>query len=155
MGNLSIIQIEELMDNIIGQQISNHLEFIGFTITDNSKGDSCKFEAKIAEWNTPNLGLFIDKDDFVFIECSYGWWKDEILSFIDFHDLIQKINQSTLFSRWYPEKSDERTEVKINIETWTLGYKKDVFGTIIDSFISDVHANIPKFYDEFQSFRKK
>ena len=143
------------MENVIGQQISNHLEFLGYTIKYNSKEASCKFEATIATWTTPNLGLKIDKDDFVFIECSYGRWNSEIWNSLEFHNLIQKINQSSLFSRWYPTKKSDGSGVVVEIETWAFGYEKNSFGRTITSFIDDVRKNIPSFYDNFDTFRIK
>ena len=143
------------MNNTIGQQISSHLEFLGYTVKDNSKEDSCKFEAKQAEWTIPNLGLRIDKDNFVFIECSYGRWNDGILNSVDFHNTIQKMNQSSLFSKWYPVKKSVDNGVIVVIETWAFGYDKNSFGTTITSFIDDVRKNIPILYDNFDSFRKR
>ena len=88
------------MDNIIGQQICNHLEFMGYTITDESREDLCKFEAKISEWSTPNLGLVVNNDGFVFIECSYGWWNENIINSHEFHNFINMMNKSSQFNRW-------------------------------------------------------
>jgi hypothetical protein len=128
------------MENTIGQQISNHLELLGYEIKDESKEDECKFSAIIESLNPLSITI---KKDFVFIITSYGTWKNEILNSLAFHNLIHKANHTSTFARWYPHKMSDGSGVAVGIETCFLGYEKKSFGKIIASFNADINKHVP------------
>ena len=123
------------MDNAIGQQISAHLEFLGYEIEDISTADYCTFYAKgvIAR---PSFTIRIRKDGLVLISSSIGTWGKNVLDSLEFHNLMHKANLQSIFCRWYASTNDG-DGVTIIIKSWFFGYEKKSFGRVVESFSAD------------------
>jgi len=128
------------MYNTIGQLISNHLESLGYKIEDESKDGECKFYATIAGINPL---LITVKKELVYVFAVYGFWKNEILDSLTFHNFIHKANHSSNFAKWYPHKTGDGSGVVVTITTCFFGYEKESFEKILMSFNDDTRKYFP------------
>jgi hypothetical protein len=137
------------MDNEVGKSSSNHLEFLGFEVTDVSSNGMCKLSARSTAG--PNITVNISGGNVAFFSVRFGGFNISSMDNVEFHQIFQKLNRETMFNRWFAAKNDADNSVIIVIETWCVGYEKLNFGRIIEGFLVDIRKNMP----EFAAYAKK
>lgn len=135
------------MKNSITNKIYNHLEFLGYKVEDISSGDGDVDVILGTHPNRSNLIFRVAKNNTVLIHARYRVSKSNKVITEKFYSVLNSVNSRSLFSRWYC-KEDEDHEVILHIETFTLDYDKQAFGTILDI----LEGEVSKYMEEFTEF---
>ena len=130
------------MKNTIGQQISNHLEYLGYETKEVSTRMDCSLVA-ICD-GKPTLTINITADEWVWIYVQYKAFDNFSLVSIEFYKLLNEANTHSAIARWCLDKLVNEDEIIIVVQTWYFGYEKKSFGMVIDQFIKEIFQNMPK-----------
>lgn len=134
------------MKNSISNQVYNHLEFLGYKVEDIS-GDS-DIDIIIGKHDKrSNLILRITNNNTILLAARYIVSKNNKIITDKFLNILNSVNSKSVFTKWYYEE-DKDKGITICIETFTLNYDKQAFGSIVDILEGEV-SEYMKLFSEF------
>ncbi|MDO8486215.1 MAG: hypothetical protein Q7S77_00750 [Candidatus Staskawiczbacteria bacterium] len=137
------------MKNTISNQIFSHLEFLGYKVEDLSGDKEVDLLIGRSEKRS-NLILNITKNNTVIITAKYNISDSNKIITQEFLNKINAVNSKSNFTKWYYEESNEKKVVLV-IETFTIDYNKQVFGTVVDALENEIQV----YLKDFQEYSKK
>ena len=126
------------MKNPISKQIFNHLEFLGYKVEDRSGENEIDIITGISE-SKSNLELRILKDNMILISARYNLSDSNSIITQKFLNAINSANFKSLYTKAYYVE-EEGKNIALAVETFSTGYNKQTFVTLIDSLERDVRV---------------
>lgn len=140
------------MKNPISKQVINHLEFLGYKVEDISGENEIDIITGVSE-NKSNLVFRIFKDDMSLISARYNISDSNSIITKKFLNAINLANSKSFYSKiYYLEEEDKK--VALAIETFSFGYNKQAFVTIIDSLEKDIRMHLKDLEEYYSSAPK-
>ena len=143
------------MTKSINEEITTHLEFIGFKIENNKDADTplSSFIARSENGGQSNLVVNINNNRSIYM-ARWGLYQSKAVKSSEFHNIMNSINQKAV-TKWYYEVDGENGDVTLVVEADYYGYEKVSFGSFIELFNSEVANYLTEFGDFHKQDDKK
>jgi folylpolyglutamate synthase/dihydropteroate synthase len=125
----------------ISKDISDHLEFLGFTVEDIGKEKGRVLTA--VRDNGSNFFISIT-GDMALISVSWRGFDLKARRSKEFYNELNNVNKS-VYSKWFFEEDDEEDTIILKIEMVYFGYEKKTFGSLVDTLDQEIGANLSNF----------
>lgn len=135
----------------INEEITTHLEFVGYKIESNSDDDTpiSSFLARSEASSNSNFFVNINNSRSIFM-ARWGTYQGKAIKSSEFHNVINGINLKSV-TKWYYEVDESNGLVTIVVEADYYGYEKVSFGSFVEMF----NTEVIKFLPELNDFRKQ
>ncbi len=123
------------------QEITNHLEFLGYEISEIKSETGHIYTAKHP--NKSNL-LVRMIDNTTILTTRWGGFDNKALKSKEFFTTINSTNKNAM-SKWYYEEDEDDNSITIVTEADFYDYNKATFGAFVENLEQEVSTYIQKF----------
>ncbi len=124
----------------IAKKVSEHLEFLGYELTDINKETGLTFIARHP--NKSDFNVVVTKYTTLLV-ARWGGTQKKALRSIDFFETMNSINQETISKWFFSDAVDD--QIAIVVEGVYYDYDKSLFGLFVDNLESETQLHLPKF----------